>query len=75
MASIVFPTPDQSRPASELGDLLDSLGRAPMLGLLIKVKEGPDGDEIVNWMFADPAELKSLLLVLPARGGPGQEKE
>jgi hypothetical protein len=69
MSSIVFPTPDQSHPPSELSDLLESLGKAPVLGLVIKVKDGPDGEEIVNWMFADPAELKSLFLVLPPQGG------
>ena len=36
----------------------------PVVGLILKVKEGDHGDEIVNWMYADDDYVRSLALIL-----------
>ena len=64
--NIVFTEQDDPLHKDVLRSALDNQN-APVLGLVLKVKENADGEEeLVNWTFADTSVLKSLALtVLP----------
>ena len=64
--NIVFFEKDDPRAGNALREALSHIN-VPILGLVLKVKESENGDEIVNWMYADEELLKSLSLILPRK--------
>ena len=64
--TIIFTEQDDSHNAMDSLRIALARGGVPALSLVLKVKEGEEGDDqIVNWMFADEDFIKSLALVLP----------
>ena len=62
--NIVFFEKDDPGAGNALREVLSHIN-VPILGLVLKVKESENGDEIVNWMYADEDFIKSLTLILP----------
>lgn len=63
--NIIFFDKDDPRAAQALRSVI-SRSTIPVFGLILKVKEGEQGEEqIVNWMYADEDYIKSLALILP----------
>ena len=63
--NIIFFEKDDPRAAQALRSVI-SHSTIPVVGLILKVKEGEQGEEeIVNWMYADENYIKSLALILP----------
>ena len=63
--NIIFFEKDDPRAAQALRSVI-SHSTIPVVGLILKVIEGAEGEEeIVNWMYADEEFIKSLALVLP----------
>ena len=63
-AHIVFFEKDDPGALEALRAAIERLN-IPIVGLVVKVKEGKDGAEIVNWMFADADFIKSLVFSRP----------
>jgi hypothetical protein len=66
VGNIVFFEKDDPRAAQALREVI-ARTNLPVLGLVLKVREGTNGDEIVNWMYADDDYIKSLALILPEK--------
>jgi len=65
--NIVFFEKDDPRAVEALRNVITHTN-VPVVGLVLKVKEGDQGeDEIVNWMYADEEFIKSLALILPGK--------
>ncbi len=61
--NIIFFEQDDPRSKEALRGAIEPV-TIPIMGLILKVKEGEHGEEIVNWMFADANFIKSLALTL-----------
>ena len=59
---IIFDQQDDPRAHEILRAALDQAAIAPVLGLVIKVREGAGGEQVVNWMFTDADHIKYLAL-------------
>jgi hypothetical protein len=63
---VLFEKPDDPQAGRSLKQALHSLGNLPIVGVLIKTQQDPDGQErVINWRFSDAQTAKSLALVLP----------
>jgi len=66
--NIIFYEQDDPRSREALRGAIEPVN-IPIMGLILKVKDGEHGEEIVNWMFADADFIKSLALTLPGNKG------
>jgi hypothetical protein len=63
-SSINFPYPDGSEQIEALRVVLESaleqIGALPPTGLILKVRQGERGEEIVNWTLADSQDIETI---------------